>query len=102
MRVVAQNRNHYTRVAMWWVYRITCETSNHFYIGITQNPAHRFRQHAKRLGSAFTKRHGYLYPEIVTITHSEKVAKMAEKLAVKRLGRSGNVVCGSGWSWERG
>lgn len=85
---------------MWWVYQVTCATPNHYYVGITQDPAHRFRQHAKKQGSAFTKRHGYEQTDILAQSPTEKVAKLAEKLAVGRLRSEGKVACGSGWSWE--
>lgn len=86
---------------MWWVYRVICATPNHYYVGITQDPAHRFKQHQTKRGSEFTKRHGYLFPEIVSVAPSEQVAKMAEKLAVRRLQQGENVVCGGGWTCER-
>lgn len=86
---------------MWTLYKVTCETPNHFYIGVTADLKHRFRQHRKRRGAAFTRKHGATGVEVIARFEDVWDAKAAEQVYVReqrQLQENGGVVAGAGFT----
>lgn len=80
-----------------WVYVVECWTPNHYYVGTTENYRHRYKNLARprhTKGTTFVRTHGFkrMWPVAQT---TERGAKWAKELTIKRLRHEGKIVGGA-------
>lgn len=79
---------------MFVVYRIECETPNHWYVGQSQNVNHRLERHKCKDGAEFTKRHGVKSWRLIAVAPTRPRAVQLETKEFRRLKALGLIVGG--------
>jgi predicted GIY-YIG superfamily endonuclease len=64
------------------LYGIMCKAPKHYYVGVTRNLESRLAAHMRGKGSAFTRRHGFVWVEVLGRYGTRGEAVRAEREAV--------------------
>jgi predicted GIY-YIG superfamily endonuclease len=83
---------------MYALYRIECETPNHFYVGISQKLSKRIEAHRRHRGAVFTRKHGLKTFKVISLYQDEVAAKSAEMAEVRKLLAEGKIARGGGFT----
>jgi len=76
------------------LYKVTCNTPHHYYVGVTRDVDHRFKKHRNGKGAVFTRRHGAQSVEVLGLFDDKWSATRAETAYVAGLSKQPGVVVG--------
>lgn len=82
----------------WYLYQVECRTPFHVYIGITQSPFLRFKQHRLGRGALFTQKHGVKKAVVLKRFESYESAREAEDARTRQLDARGLITRGGSWT----